>query len=75
MFRHTGAILRELLKERCTSQPAIICVFFIVISLTKTLVATIHKIYKIDIVNNLECFDNRLIIGRRGSCQLLEYVF
>jgi hypothetical protein len=75
MFRHSDAILRELLKQSCTSQPAIIYVFFIVTRLTKTLVATAHKIYKIDIVNNLQCFDNTLIIIRRGSCQLLESVF
>jgi len=75
MFRHSGAILSELLKQSCTSQPAIIYAFFIVPSLTKTLVATIHKIYKINIVNNLQCFDNTLITSRRGSCQLLELVF
>jgi len=75
MFRRSGAILRELLKQSCISQPAIIYVFFIVTSLTKTLVATIHKICKIDIVNNLQCFDDTFIISRRGSCQLLESVF
>jgi hypothetical protein len=73
MFRHSGAILRELLKQSCTSQPAIIYVLFIGTRLTKTLV--VHKIYKIDIVNNLQCFDNTLIISRRGSCLLLESVF
>jgi hypothetical protein len=28
-------------------------------------------VYKIDIVNNLQCFDNTLIISRLGGCQLL----
>lgn len=27
--------------------------------------------YKIDIVDNLQCFDYTLIVSRHGSCQLL----
>jgi hypothetical protein len=51
---------------------------FIVISLIKTLVAKIHnmhKMYNIDVVNNLQCFDNTLIISRLASCQVLIQVF
>jgi hypothetical protein len=46
---------------------------FIVISLIKTSVAKIHKMHKmynID-VNNLEYFDNTLIVSRLVSCQVL----
>jgi len=56
----------------------LIYVLFIVISLSKKSVVKIHKmykIYKIDIVNNLQCFDNTLIISLLGSCQLLVSVF
>ena len=55
------------------SQPANYVVF-IVTSLIKTLVVKVYKIYKtykIDIVNNLQYFDNTLIVSCFGSCQLL----
>ena len=55
----------------------LICLF-IVISLIKTSIVKIYKmykIYKIDIVNNLQCFDNKLIISRLLRCQLLVSVF
>lgn len=51
---------------------------FNVISLIKTWVAEIHKMYKInkiDIVNNLKCFDNSLTLSCLSSCQLLVSVF
>ena len=34
----------------------------------------VHQIYKIDIVNNLQRFDNTLIVRRLGRCQLLVTV-
>jgi len=44
----------------------LIYVVFIVVSFTKTLVVKIYtmfKIHKIDMVNNLQCFDNTLFIS------------
>jgi hypothetical protein len=41
-------------------------------SLIKTLVVKMHKMYKIytnDIINNLQCFGNTLIVRRLSSCQ------
>jgi len=52
----------------------LIHVLFIVIRLINTWVVKIHQMYnmyKIDIVNNLHCFDNTLIISCCSSCQLL----
>jgi hypothetical protein len=34
-----------------------------------------YKICKLDILNNLQCFDNTLIISRLASCQLMVSVF
>jgi len=55
----------------------LIYVLFIVLRLINTWVVEIHKMYnmyKIDIVNNLHCFDNTLIISCCSSCQLLVSV-
>ena len=60
MFRHPGAIFRELLQQRCTCQPVILYLF-VVVSLIKKLAVKIYKIYKIDIVSNLQCFVNTFI--------------
>jgi len=56
----------------------LIYVLFTAISLIKKLVAKIHKMYtinKIEIVKNLQCFDNSLILNCLSSCQLLVSVF
>jgi len=52
----------------------LIYVLFLVTSVIKTLFVKIHKMYKmckIDIVDNLQCFDYILIVSRHGNCQLL----
>jgi hypothetical protein len=56
----------------------IIYVLFIVISLMDTPVIKIQKMYKIhkiDIVSNLQCFDNILSLSRVSSYQLWVSVF
>ena len=43
--------------------------------LNYNLVVKIHKMYKVDILNNLHCFDRRLTMSRLGSFQLLVSAF
>jgi hypothetical protein len=67
MFWNPAAIFREL-RQRFTSQSAIIYVLLIVIRLIKNLLLKYTKCIKL-ILSILQYSDNTLIISRLGSCQ------
>ena len=79
MFKHRGAILRELLQQRCTSQPANICFVHSYkhnqnIGLLKYIKLLKYVTLIVMIMYNIVMFYNILIISCLG-CQLLVAVF
>ena len=53
MFQHPGAIYRQLMLQRCTSQPADLFFVLIYKPALGVKIYKMYKIYKTDIFNNL----------------------